>query len=50
MIQISKLELKVIFSILEIDIKKIPDAFPRGFFKKLTIPGDAKPIFVTFDH
>lgn len=46
----------VIFSILteisladSIDIEKIPDAIPRGVFKKVALPGDTKPTFITFD-
>ena len=33
-----------------VDIEKIPDAVPRDVFKKLTLPRDAKPIFITFDQ
>ena len=32
-----------------VDIEKIPDAVPRGVFKRITLPRDAKPIFITFD-
>lgn len=46
----------MIFSILteisladSIDIEKIPDAIPRGVFKKVALPGDTKPTFITFD-
>lgn len=46
----------VIFSILteislaaSIDKEKIPDAIPRGVFKKVALPGDTKPTFITFD-
>ena len=33
-----------------VDIEKIPDAVPRDVFKKITLPRDAKPIFITFDQ
>lgn len=53
---LSKLQLMVIFSILteislaaSIDKEKIPDAIPRGVFKKVALPGDTKPTFITFD-
>lgn len=52
---LSKLQLMVIFSILteislaaSIDKEKIPDAI-RGVFKKVALPGDTKPTFITFD-
>ena len=32
-----------------VDIEKIPDAVPRGVFKRITLPRDAKSIFITFD-
>lgn len=51
-----KITLVLIFSILteisladNIDIEKIPDAIPRGVFKKVALPGDTKPTFITFD-
>lgn len=53
---LSKLQLMVIVSILteisladSIEIEKIPDAIPRGVFKKVALPGDTKPTFITFD-
>ena len=32
-----------------IDIEKTLDAVPRGVFTRITLLGDAKPIFITFD-
>ena len=32
-----------------IDIEKIHDAVPRRMFNRITLPRDAKPIFITFD-
>lgn len=32
-----------------IGIEKFPDAIPRGVFKKVALPWDAKPSFIIFD-
>ena len=32
-----------------VDIEKIPDAVPLSVFKRITLPRDGKPIFITFD-
>ena len=32
-----------------IEIEKIHDAVPRRMFKRITLPRDAKSIFITFD-